>query len=294
MKASDPRPQKTEASTRSALRRSAPRGVVEVFEELTSLPVSAAIIDVSGTIIAVNSAWRIFGRENGLRIPNHGIGLSYLKYCETGSTESDDISRQIRDLIVGRLDLLTLIYPCDSPTEKRWFVLLGVPLSVDRPTGIALLHVNLTELIPARMAARPIRTALARAAGEPSTISSNFVSGSVEKSVAETLSSELGALFARAQRGSPGAGGAAGQGVGQVLAPGRLSKRQLQVLRLLGEGKTNAQIAQQLFRSPNTVKLHVSAILQRLELRSRTEAALLASRLVWPPSEKIDVSKGFA
>jgi DNA-binding CsgD family transcriptional regulator len=49
---------------------------------------------------------------------------------------------------------------------------------------------------------------------------------------------------------------------------------------ILGEGKTNKEIAEALFRSPNTIKLHVSAILQQLKLKSRTQAALLASRLL--------------
>ena len=53
----------------------------------------------------------------------------------------------------------------------------------------------------------------------------------------------------------------------------------MQVLRLLGEGKSNKQMAKALFLSPNTIKLHVSAILQRLKLASRTHAALLSSRL---------------
>ena len=60
----------------------------------------------------------------------------------------------------------------------------------------------------------------------------------------------------------------------------RLSKRQIQVLHLLGEGKTNKEIAMTLFLSPNTIKLHVSAILQRLNLGSRTQAALLSSKLL--------------
>jgi DNA-binding NarL/FixJ family response regulator len=60
----------------------------------------------------------------------------------------------------------------------------------------------------------------------------------------------------------------------------RLSKRQLEVLHLLGEGKTNKEIAMALFLSPNTIKLHVSAILQRLNLGSRTQAALLSSKLL--------------
>jgi DNA-binding NarL/FixJ family response regulator len=53
----------------------------------------------------------------------------------------------------------------------------------------------------------------------------------------------------------------------------------MEVLRLLGEGKTNKEMARELFLSPNTVKLHVSAILQRLKVRSRTQAALLSSEL---------------
>ena len=43
----------------------------------------------------------------------------------------------------------------------------------------------------------------------------------------------------------------------------RLSKRQMQVLGLLREGKTNEEIAKTLCRSPNTIKVHVSAILRQ-------------------------------
>ena len=51
------------------------------------------------------------------------------------------------------------------------------------------------------------------------------------------------------------------------IARAGLSKRQMEVLKLLGEGKTNAEIAKALFRSPNTIKLHVSAILRQLNLK---------------------------
>jgi len=58
-----------------------------------------------------------------------------------------------------------------------------------------------------------------------------------------------------------------------------LSKRHMEVLRLLGEGNTNKEIARILCRSPNTIKLHVSAILRLLKLKSRTQAALFASKV---------------
>jgi DNA-binding NarL/FixJ family response regulator len=50
------------------------------------------------------------------------------------------------------------------------------------------------------------------------------------------------------------------------------------VLELLVKGMTDKEIAQQLGRSEGTVKKHVSNILGKLQVRSRTEAALLAER----------------
>ncbi|GAB0107440.1 response regulator transcription factor [Nocardia sp. JMUB6875] len=58
-----------------------------------------------------------------------------------------------------------------------------------------------------------------------------------------------------------------------------LTDREVEVLRLLGEGHTNRQIAQQMFLSERTVKNYVSQTLGKLGLRRRTEAAALAARL---------------
>jgi DNA-binding CsgD family transcriptional regulator len=71
-----------------------------------------------------------------------------------------------------------------------------------------------------------------------------------------------------------------------------LSKRHMEVLRLLGEGKTNKEIAKALCRSPHTIKLHVSAILRLLNLKSRTQAALFASRVYKEKEGSIDLLTG--
>lgn len=55
-----------------------------------------------------------------------------------------------------------------------------------------------------------------------------------------------------------------------------LTERELEVLRLIGTGATNREIADQLVVSEGTVKNHVSNILSRLGLRDRTQAALYA------------------
>ncbi len=56
-----------------------------------------------------------------------------------------------------------------------------------------------------------------------------------------------------------------------------LTPREQEVLRELGKGKTNKQIAQNLFITEYTVKKHVSQILAKLGLADRTQAALYAN-----------------
>ena len=59
-----------------------------------------------------------------------------------------------------------------------------------------------------------------------------------------------------------------------------LTAQQLRVLQLMGTGKLNKQIAYELDIAETTVKVHVSAILQKLNVYSRTQAVVLAGRLL--------------
>jgi DNA-binding CsgD family transcriptional regulator/tetratricopeptide (TPR) repeat protein len=61
--------------------------------------------------------------------------------------------------------------------------------------------------------------------------------------------------------------------------PAGLTKRELDVLALLGEGRRNREIAAQLFLSEKTVDHHVSAILRKLGVESRGQAVAEAARL---------------
>ena len=60
--------------------------------------------------------------------------------------------------------------------------------------------------------------------------------------------------------------------------PEPLTKRELEVLRLIAKGKSNREIAEELVISEATVRTHVSNILGKLQLASRTQAALYALR----------------
>lgn len=59
----------------------------------------------------------------------------------------------------------------------------------------------------------------------------------------------------------------------------RLTERETDVLRRLAQGRSNAEIAAALFVSEGTVKTHVAAILRKLDVRDRTQAAVAAYEL---------------
>ncbi len=62
-------------------------------------------------------------------------------------------------------------------------------------------------------------------------------------------------------------------------SPESLTERETDVLRLLAQGKANKEIARELIIGENTVKTHVSSILLKLGVQSRTQAALYARQI---------------
>jgi two-component system, NarL family, response regulator LiaR len=67
--------------------------------------------------------------------------------------------------------------------------------------------------------------------------------------------------------------------------PEQLTDRELEVLRLIGQGRLNHEIAEELVITDATVRTHVSNILGKLQLASRTQAALYAVREGLAPLE---------
>ena len=65
----------------------------------------------------------------------------------------------------------------------------------------------------------------------------------------------------------------------KAAEPGGLTARELTVLQLLSAGRTNREIADELFLSRRTVDMHVRHILAKLNAANRVEAAGIAHRL---------------
>ncbi len=60
-----------------------------------------------------------------------------------------------------------------------------------------------------------------------------------------------------------------------------LTERESEVLKLVGQGLTNREIGDRLHLSEKTIKHYITNILQKLQVRSRVEAALVAARRGW-------------
>lgn len=83
-------------------------------------------------------------------------------------------------------------------------------------------------------------------------------------------------LFPAAIRELAARHGASGGGTGGARWHDQLTEREGDVLRLMAKGRSNAEIAGELFVSPQTVKTHVGNILAKLQARDRTQAVILA------------------
>ena len=105
------------------------------------------------------------------------------------------------------------------------------------------------------------------------------------KSVFERLGSSAGVDRAAAQLRALGAPSRSRSSAGIAAAVGSLSRREIDVLELLREGLTNAEIATRLYISPKTAEHHVSRVLAKLGVRSRTEAAAVAATALSTPTE---------
>ncbi|GAA2577257.1 response regulator transcription factor [Actinomadura fulvescens] len=82
-------------------------------------------------------------------------------------------------------------------------------------------------------------------------------------------------LFPAAIRSLAAAHGGAAKG-GGARWHAQLTEREADVLRLMAKGHSNAEIATELFVSPQTVKTHVGNVLGKLQARDRTQAVILA------------------
>jgi PAS domain S-box-containing protein len=123
-------------------------GQVDAATLLDSLPELTVALDGEGRIMALSESWADFGEENDAVPSQIGPGTNYLNACLNGSrvagTNAQRAYDGIRAVLNREVDLFKMEYPCDSPTEKRWFRMRAIPLKRDAG-GAIVSHLDITE-----------------------------------------------------------------------------------------------------------------------------------------------------
>ena len=115
---------------------------------LDELPEHAALVESSGTTVAVNKAWRRFARDNGAELGKVSEGANYLGVCDGSRGEQSEDARffaeGLRAVLSSAEESFAMEYSCHSPTERRWFV-SSVGRLAEGDTLLALVaHENVT------------------------------------------------------------------------------------------------------------------------------------------------------
>jgi PAS domain S-box-containing protein len=117
-------------------------------EILDALSARVGVLDVRGTILAVNRAWRASATANGVGIHGALEGGNYLEVCDSAtgpqSEEAWALARAIRACLRGEQDELALDYPSESPGGQRWFVARVVRFVVNGSVSVAVSHEDVT------------------------------------------------------------------------------------------------------------------------------------------------------
>ena len=120
------------------------------FDVLNALSDNIAVLDSRGVIVAVNDAWIQFASANGAADERFYVGTDYLSVCEDALARGEDgplerMTDGLRSLLAGNSDEVSMEYPCDSPTEKRWFALKVTRLRGESGAAAVVSHADITQ-----------------------------------------------------------------------------------------------------------------------------------------------------
>ena len=222
------------------------------------------------------------------------------RLSETGASIEADAAQRARDLGDGEAER-------EAIARAEGFVMRGEGCAAEgRPVEAARLAASRAHIARARNAADPALDAAAAAAWRA--VSRPYPAAVAELRRAETLASQgdreaaaaqlvevlaaadtLGAAWLRGEADGLAARArlpVAAGGVTEIPPepaasagdPFGLTPRERQVLALVADGATNREIGAQLYMAEKTASVHVSRILAKLDVRSRTEAAAVAHR----------------
>ena len=116
---------------------------------LNALPAYIAVLDAAGRVQSVNEMWGTSSVSNALHGPAFSIGNNYLEKCDQVrgpvSLDAHHAAAGIRSVLNNARTSFSMEYACGPPTKRRWFLLSTTLLATDRPRGVVIMHVDITD-----------------------------------------------------------------------------------------------------------------------------------------------------
>ena len=123
---------------------------------LDGMAAQVCVLDESGTILAVNRAWRDFHRNNGGQPEDLMVGVNYLEVCRraAGAAAGSDFTGRLEAVLRGGEPGFALEYESHSPGRRRWFMARVSRMEGASLPCIVVSHDEVTALELAREASR--------------------------------------------------------------------------------------------------------------------------------------------
>lgn len=234
---------------------------IDVF--VNALFVSGALVDADGLILEVNDGWRKFAELGKLKLSNYGVGTNYLKYCVFPDPASVAILLGLKRVIDKKVDLFSTLYPCNTPMRRKWFLLTAFAIDRSPPAVAAVLHLDVSSMLRTDQDPSASMVGIGAAAMDPTF---DALATIIRESIGESIRATSPV------RSEP----TSAANDGERLS--RLTYRQRSILRELGKGASNAEIADVCGITLSTAKAQTAALIRRLGLKNRVQAALFAVR----------------
>lgn len=139
-------------STADPPHRDSPQSAQDLLREaLDAAPDNAAVLDARGKIVMTNIAWRqyaiAYSPNPGQITPFSDVGVNYLEVAARGDKPHDNAREAlqgIRDVLSGKIEAFSLVYPCHTPEEQFWFTMTVTPLDWEGQCGALVMHTDTT------------------------------------------------------------------------------------------------------------------------------------------------------
>ncbi|HYC82223.1 MAG TPA: response regulator transcription factor, partial [Solirubrobacterales bacterium] len=258
---------------------------IDRIEYCSEEPVRMAQVAAAGAAVEASAAQaaRDVGDEAGreLALGRAELMVARARASEPESSATGPAAPYLQLTVAYRLSAeAELARAAEEEAAPRALAAAAAWEELHRPYPAAIHRWRAAEALTAageRQKAGPV-AAEALAAAER--IGAAWLAAEVEGLVARgRLQTAAGAAAGnRAGASAGGAGASAGADAAAAEDPFGLTPRERQVLAALARGATNREIAAELYMAEKTASVHVSRILGKLEVRSRTEAAAVAHR----------------